>query len=83
MWLYNNTNRSVLLTGMFHATYNTTINAYTGKFIPVPAEPWFFIVSGVLAVAAALLVVFTRGRLSYKPNHVSQIAAVPPSGVPL
>lgn len=68
MWLYNNTNRSVLLAGIFHATYNATINTYAGEFIPVPAEPWFFIVSGVVAVAAVLIVVFTRGRLSYKPN---------------
>jgi len=83
MWLYNNTNRSVLLVGMFHATYNTTINTYAGEFIPVPAEPWFFIVSGVVAVAAVLIVVFTRGRLSYKPDHVSQIADAPPLGVPL
>jgi len=74
MWLYNNTNRSVLLAGMFHATYNTTINTYTGEFIPLPAESWFFIASSVVAVAAILIIVFTRGRLSYKPNHVSQIA---------
>jgi uncharacterized protein len=77
MWLYNNTNRSVLLAGMFHATYNTTINTYAGEFIPVPAEPWFFIVSGVVAVAAALIVIFTRGQLSYKPDHVSQIVEAP------
>jgi hypothetical protein len=77
MWLYNNTNRSVLLVGMFHATYNTTTNTYAGEFIPVPAEPWFFIVSGVVAVAAVLIILITRGRLSYKPNYVSQIADVP------
>ena len=83
MWLYNNTNRSVLLVGMFHATYNTTINTYAGEFVSVPAEPWFFIVSGIVALAAVLIVVFTRGRLSYKPDHVSQIADAPPLGVPL
>jgi membrane protease YdiL (CAAX protease family) len=77
MWLYNNTNRSVLLAGMFHASYNTTINTYAGQVIPVPAEPWFFIVSSVVAVAAVLIVVFTRGRLSYKPEHVSQTAEAP------
>jgi hypothetical protein len=69
MWLYNNTNRSVILAGIFHATYNTTINTYAGDFIPVPAEPWFFIVSGVVAVAAVLIIIFTRGNLSYKPNQ--------------
>ena len=68
MWLYNNTNRSVLLVGLFHATYNTTVNRFAGEFIPVPAEPWFFIVGSVVAVAAVLLLIFTRGRLSYTPN---------------
>jgi uncharacterized protein len=77
MWLYNNANRSVLLAGIFHATFNTTINTYAGQVIPVPAEPWFFIVSGVVAVAAVLIVVFTRGRLSYKPEHVSKTTEAP------
>ena len=77
MWLYNNTNRSVLLAGMFHATYNTTINTYAGDFIPVPAGPWFFIVSGVVALAAVLIIVITRGRLSYQPEHVSKPAEAP------
>lgn len=69
MWLYNNTNRSVLLAGLFHATYNTTINTYTGDLLPVLAESWFFIVSSVVAVAAVLIIIFTRCNLSYKPNQ--------------
>jgi membrane protease YdiL (CAAX protease family) len=73
MWLYNSSNRSVLLAALFHANFNTTINVYADNLIPVPAEPWFFIVSSVLAAAALLIVIFTRGRLSYKPD-VSQIA---------
>jgi len=77
MWLYNNTNRSVLLVGLFHSTYNTTVNRFAGAFIPGPAEFGFLIASGVVAVAAVLMVVLTRGRLSYKPNHVSQIADAP------
>ena len=77
MWLYNNTNRSVLLVGLFHATYNTTINTYAGEFIPVPAEPWFFIVSGIVAVAAVFIIVITRGHLSYKPEHVSKTTEAP------
>ena len=75
MWLYNNTNRSVLLGGIFHATFNTTINVYAGKFIPVPAELWFFIVCSVVSAAAVLIVILTRGRLSYKPNHAPETAA--------
>ena len=76
LWLYNNTNRSVLLAGLFHANFNTTINLYSGEFIPVPAEPWFFIVSGILALVAVLIVVFTKGRLSYKPEHASKIKEI-------
>jgi membrane protease YdiL (CAAX protease family) len=70
MWLYNNCNRSVLLPALFHATFNTTINLYAGQVLPVPAQAWFFIVSSVLAAAAILIVIFTRGRLAYKPHHV-------------
>jgi hypothetical protein len=43
----------------------------------VPAEPWFFIVSGIVAVAAVLIIIHTRGRLSYKPEHVSKTAEAP------
>jgi CAAX protease family protein len=75
MWLYNNTNRSILLAGMFHATYNTTVNTYAGQIIPVPAEPWFFIVSGAVAVAAVLIILLTRGRLSHEPNYAPETAA--------
>jgi hypothetical protein len=60
---------------MFHATYNTTVNTYAGQIIPVPAEPWFFIVSGAVAVAAVLIIILTRGRLSYKPNQAPETAA--------
>ena len=77
MWLYNNTHRSVLLVGLFHATYNTTINTYAGDFIPVPAELWFFIVSGVVAIAAIFIIIFTKGYLSYKTDHVSQMVEAP------
>jgi len=68
MWLYNNTNRSVLLVGLFHSTYNTSVNRFAPAFIPGPAESGFLIVSGLVAVAAVLLVVFTRGRLAYQPT---------------
>ena len=77
MWLYNSSNRSVLPAALFHATFNTTINMYGDNLIPVPAEPWLFIVSGVLAAAAILIVIFTRGRLSYKPDHVVQLEKMP------
>jgi membrane protease YdiL (CAAX protease family) len=71
MWLYNNTNYSVLLVGIFHSSFNVTTSAF-GPFIP--REVSFLIAAGVVAVAAVLLVVFTRGRLSYKPESAPQPA---------
>jgi membrane protease YdiL (CAAX protease family) len=72
MWLYNNTNRSVLLVGLFHSSYNTSVNRFAPAFIPGPAEIGFLIVSGLVAVFAVLLLVFTRGRLAYRPEGLSQ-----------
>jgi uncharacterized protein len=75
MWLYNNTNYSVLLVGMFHSSFNVTASAF-GPFIP--RETSFLIAAGVVAVTAVLIVVFTRGRLSYRPERASQPAAAAP-----
>jgi uncharacterized protein len=75
MWLYNNSHRSVLLVGLFHAAHNTTINRFTAEFIPGSAMTGFFITEGVIVVAAVLILIFTRGRLAYKPNHAPETAA--------
>ena len=77
MWLYNNTNYSVLLVGMFHSSFNVTTSAF-GPFIPLPAGSTFLIAAPVVAVAAVLLVVLTRGRLSYEPERTPQPAAATP-----
>lgn len=69
MWLYNNTQRSVLLVGLFHAAHNTTINRFAAEFILGPAGTGFLITEGVVVAAAVLVLVFTRGRLSYTPNQ--------------
>jgi membrane protease YdiL (CAAX protease family) len=65
LWLYNNTRRSVLLVGLFHATFNTTVSprGFGGEFIPMATAFW--IAMGLLALAAVLVTVLTRGRLSY------------------
>jgi membrane protease YdiL (CAAX protease family) len=76
MWLYNNTKYSVLLVGMFHSSFNVTTSAF-GPFIPVPAGSTFLIAAPVVALAAVLIAVFTRGRLSYRPERASQPAAAP------
>jgi membrane protease YdiL (CAAX protease family) len=72
MWLYNNTTRSVLLVTLFHSTFNTTVSprGFGGEFIPRGSALW--IATGLVAVAAVLVVIFTRGRLSYEPERAAQ-----------
>src|SRR5215210_4027056 len=83
MWLYNNTGYSVLLVGLFHSSFDATTSAFGRTFVvPGPAETAFLsgfvIPSAVVAVFAGLVVVFTRGRLSYRPERASQPVAVAP-----
>ena len=75
MWLYNNTCYNVLLVGMFHSSFNVTTSTFDSF---VPREMSFLIAAGVVAVAAVLIAVFTRGRLSYKPERASQPAVATP-----
>jgi uncharacterized protein len=84
MWLYNNTRQSVLLVGLFHSTFNVTTGTFGRAFIPVPGGFTLLIAAPVVAVVAVLLVVFTRGRLSYRSDRAPQPAHVAPQeGTPL
>src|SRR5947209_670489 len=78
MWLYNNTKHSVLLVGMFHSAFDVTTQREFAAFIPGPAGTGTLIASGVVAVAAVLIVVFTRGRLSYTPTDAGTHPGMPP-----
>ena len=71
MWLYNATGRSVLLVGLFHATFNATLVGGE-EFIPGPAGTTLVIATGIIVVAAVVLVMATRGRLSYQPTPATQ-----------
>ena len=77
LWLYNNTHRSLLLVGLFHAAHNTTISRFVDHYIPGTPLTWFLMTEGVVILAAVLLIIFTKGRLSYKPDHVSEIVEAP------
>jgi uncharacterized protein len=68
-WLYNNTHRSVLLVGLFHCAFNVTSAEFGREFITTSGETMFLITSGIVIVAAALIVVLTKGRLSYTQDE--------------
>jgi membrane protease YdiL (CAAX protease family) len=78
MWLYNSARRSVLLVGLFHASFNVTAGALGREFIPGWSEgSALLIATGLVVVTAVLLVILTRGRLAYRPDHGSQMAGIP------
>lgn len=68
-WLYNNTNHSVLLVGLFHSAFNVTTQEFARRFIPAPVEVQFLILNGIVIGAAVLIAVLTKGRLSYTPSE--------------
>jgi uncharacterized protein len=76
MWLYNVTGSSVLLVGLWHASFDATTSAF-GRTFAVPggirnAElAGFWIPSAVVAGLAALVVVLTRGRLAFRTEAAS------------
>jgi uncharacterized protein len=83
MWLYNATGYSVLLVGLWHSSFDATTSAFGRTFVvPGPATDAFLsgfvIPSAVVAVFAVFVVVFTRGRLSYRPERAPQPAAATP-----
>ena len=70
IWFYNSTGNSVLIAGLFHASFNTTVNTFN-DYLPAPAGTSVLIGTAVAVLAAALLVVLTKGRLAYnlKPSQ--------------
>ena len=81
MWLYNTTGRSVLLVGLFHASFNATLVA-GDEFLPGPAGTTLVIATGIVAVAAVVLAVATRGQLAYRPGPVVSTEAAGPAAPP-
>jgi hypothetical protein len=83
MWLYNATGYSVLLVGLWHSSFDATTSAFGRTFVvPGPEADAFLsgfvIPSAVVAAFAVLVVVFTKGHLSYRPDHTPQPAAAAP-----
>jgi len=70
-WLFNSAMGSVIIVTLFHAGFNISNNELVTNFMPQMNRvfanyEWMYGVSGVLALA---LIVFTKGRLSYKAKH--------------
>ena len=75
-WLFNVTMGSVILVTLFHATFNISNNELITNFMPqinsmFANYEWMYAVLGELAL---VLIVFTGGRLSYKPDRAAPAA---------
>jgi CAAX protease family protein len=76
MWLYNVTGSSVLLVGLWHASFNATTSAF-GRTFAVPGDirnadlAGFWIPSAAVAVLAVVVVVLTHGWLAFRSEAAS------------
>ena len=76
-WLFNCAMGSVIIVTLFHAAFNISNNELVATFMPefndmFANNEWIYAVLGVLAL---VLIVSTKGRLSYKPKHDEESAA--------
>lgn len=62
VWLYDRTGRSVLLVAIFHASFDASISELSYDIVPGSNVARFLVLSGVIVVAAAAVIVATRGR---------------------
>jgi membrane protease YdiL (CAAX protease family) len=83
MWLYNGSGRSVLIVALFHSAFNMTNGQkITPELLLLPEGMASLIPWAAVAVLAVVVVLFTRGRLSYeraapRPAEAGGVAAQP------
>ena len=77
-WIYNNTSGSLLMMILLHSASGAA-QSFLSQLIPVVpnAADVLIWIKIVLGACALLIIIFTRGRLSYTPNRVSQPADAP------
>jgi CAAX protease family protein len=64
-WLYNSTGASVLIAGLFHATFNSTINStgFALAVLKLPSEEAFTVINAMVVLAGVVVALATKGRL--------------------
>jgi hypothetical protein len=86
-WLYNATGANVLIAGLFHASFNATVNP-TGFAITVfdlPDDEAFIMLNSIVVLAGIVVAeaaAATRGRLSQQTGHSAEPSSPTPSTAP-
>ena len=82
-WLFNNTKGSVLLAILLHSALDASNSAsdYITHLLSTSQIPGYGLGAALLfpLVAAGVLLILTKGRLSYKPDRIVQSAEALPS----
>jgi membrane protease YdiL (CAAX protease family) len=86
-WVFNNTKASILIAILLHAALDASNggSAYITHLLPASQNGGYALVTLLLPlVAAVLLLIFTKGRLSYKPEPAPQLVEeTQPAEMPL
>ena len=77
-WVFNNTKGSILIAILLHASLDAG-STYSAHVLPASQLGGYGLGATLLAplAAAVVLLIFTRGRLSYKPERAPQLVEVP------
>jgi membrane protease YdiL (CAAX protease family) len=78
-WIFNKAKGSVLLIALLHAANDGTTAALIPRLPMVPPTA-ILLFLGLLVVFPVLIIIFTRGRLSYKPERNARLVEVPRPG---
>ena len=82
-WVFNNTKGSILIAILLHSALDASnsANAYITHLLPASQLAGYSLGQALLfpLVAAVVLLILTKGRLSYKPDRVVQSAEALPS----
>jgi len=73
-WIFNKTTGSVIIIALLHASSNGTTIALAHRLPMVPPTAILLFLGLIVVVFPVLILIFTRGRLSYKPDRVAQPA---------
>ncbi len=80
-WVFNNTKASILIAILLHAALDASNggSAYITHVLPASQLGGYGLGASLLfpLVAAVLLLIFTKGRLSYKPERAPQLVEGP------
>jgi uncharacterized protein len=79
-WVFNNTKGSILIAILLHAALDSSNSgsAYITHLLPASQNGGYSLATLLFPlVAAVLLLIFTKGRLSYKPDRNAQLGEEP------